>query len=463
MKTSMLETLTDFYADISLADLPEAVVAKTRRSLFDFLGVLLAGHRQGVLSPIALAYVRAQQAKEEASLLPLPEKSSAALAAFYTGVAAHAVELDDGHRFGTSHPAVAVIPAVLAVAERQDRSFAEVILGVAVGYDMMLRVARAVNPSHLKRGFHTTGTAGSIGAAAGAGKVLALNQTQLTHCVAMGGLQSAGLQEMLHSNPSIKPLQAGKAAQAGVLSADLAALGAAGPVSLFEGPHGWFKAMADTVNPDLLLGELGARWEICNTYTKLYPTCRHCHHAVDLAIDFHREGIDPDAIRRIQVDTYNVAIGEVGGVAQPENLEEAMFSLPYAVALALIYGKVRLKELESQLTDARTKALAARVDIREDAAMNAVYPDERGSRMTIECSGGAVFTRETKLPRGEFDTPINDDQYIQKAYEISEDVVSKGCIKDLWKIIVEGPIEKTTVASLKDAVQYCERNQYAID
>jgi 2-methylcitrate dehydratase PrpD len=94
----------------------------------------------------------------------------------------------------------------------------------------------------------------------------------------MGGLQSAGLQEMLHDNPGIKTLQPGKAAMAGVLAADLARAGAKSPRTLFEGQHGWLKAMcAGEYSEDALTGDLGKRWEILLTYTKLYPTCRHCH------------------------------------------------------------------------------------------------------------------------------------------------------------------------------------------
>jgi 2-methylcitrate dehydratase PrpD len=324
---------------------------------------------------------------------------------------------------------------------------------------MMLRTARAINPSHLKRGFHTTGTAGSLGAAAGAGRLLSLPADRFAHCVAMGGLQSAGIQEMLHSNPAIKPLQAGKAAMAGVLSADLAALGAAGPASLFEGAHGWLKAMADNACTEHLTAELGSRWEICNTYTKLYPTCRHCHHAIDLAIGLFAEGVAAKGISNIQIDTYKVAIDEVGSIVHPVSLEEAMFSLPYAVAVALTYGTVRLQTLASGIEDKTIQDLAGRVVIREDAAMNAVYPSERGSRLTVEPSNGALITRLAKLPKGEFDTPLTDEECLRKAWMISEEAIPIGCFERLWKVVVATSVEKTSVTELLDAFLQCERSR----
>jgi len=110
--------------------------------------------------------------KAESTLLCVGRKMPAQNAALGMGVMAHAIELDDGHRWGTSHPAVAIMPAVLAMAEREKSSYAEILLAIVIGYDMMLRTARAINPAHLKKGFHSTGTCGSLGAAAACAKLL---------------------------------------------------------------------------------------------------------------------------------------------------------------------------------------------------------------------------------------------------------------------------------------------------
>lgn len=171
--------LGDFYASIDFESLPEPVVLKARRVLVDFLAALAVGIKKGPLTPVFSHYFIRTGGIEESTILGTNEKLPAANAAFCMGAIGHSVELDDGHRFGTCHPAVAIIPAALAVGERQQKSFKEVITAIIKGYDMMLRVARSINPSnnpsHLNRGFHTTGTAGVFGSAIACAHLLGMN------------------------------------------------------------------------------------------------------------------------------------------------------------------------------------------------------------------------------------------------------------------------------------------------
>lgn len=449
---TILERLADFYAGWNAGSEHEALLRKARITLFDFFGALLCGHHKGELSQIALQYTLSQ-GSGDIEVLPTEHQAKAAMAAFYMGFAAHAVEYDDGHRGGTSHPGVAVIPAALAYSYQQKSSFADLLRAIIIGYDVMLRIAVAINPSHLRRGFHTTGTAGCLGAAAATAAMAGFDPEKMTFCISMGGLQSAGLQEMLHSNPSIKPLQAGKAAMAGVISADLVSLGAKAPVSLFEGIHGWFKAMSDQVNPGLAVSDLGKRWEIMNSYTKLYPTCRHCHPAIDIALEFHNEGLDPSTITKMDIYTHSVAISEVGLVFEPENYEAAMFSMPYAVAIALRDGKVGLTELAENLHNPELALLSKKMKIYLSEAMDRVYPVERGCRMEITLSDGSVLVKEVSLPKGEPETQVSDQGYIQKFMDILDNKCKPEDVQRLWDLVVESPIAAVDPQDVTNLVQ----------
>ncbi len=443
--------LGGFYASVNFGSLPEAVVLKARRVLVDFLAVLAVGIKLGPISPILSHYFEKIGGIEEATALGINKKFPAINTSFCMGAIGHSVELDDGHRFGTCHPAVAVIPAALTIGERNQKSFKEVITAIVKGYDVMLRVARSINPSHLNRGFHTTGTAGAFGSAIACAHLLGMDSLDTTYCLSLAGLQSCGLQEMLHDYPSIKPIQAGRAASTGVMAGDLVMLGAKSPHTLFEGKHGWLKAMCDRYSEEALIGELGEKWEILYTYTKLYPTCRHCHPAIDLAIAMRGQllDIDPSEIKDINVKTYSVALSEVAEKVVPSNFEEALFSMPFSLAIALREGDVGLHHFsQAVLKDESLIELAKKVDISLDKEIDSNYPLHRGARLQVVLNDGRSFEKQTQLPKGEPELPLTDDELFGKVNRITSPFYQNIFSKRLWHIIVDSDINQVHYADV---------------
>jgi len=447
---TLASQLGDFYASVNFESLPEPVVLKARRVLVDFLATMAVGLKIGPLTPILGHYFIRTGGVEESTVLGITKKLPANNAAFCMGAMGHSVELDDGHRFGTCHPAVAVIPASLTVGERHQKSFKEVITAIVKGYDIMLRIARSINPSHLNRGFHTTGTAGAFGSALACAHLLGMDSLDTTYCLSLAGLQSCGLQEMLHDHPSIKPIQAGRAASTGVMAGDLVRLGARSPRTIFEGKHGWLKAMCDHYSEEALIGELGQRWEIMDTYTKLYPTCRHCHPAIDLAIAMRGQlKVDLSKIKAIKVKTYSVALSEVAEKVVPSNFEEALFSMPFSLAIALREGDVGLPHFSpANLRDESLIKLAQKVHISLDQEIDSKYPLHRGAILQIILNNGKSLEKETHLPKGEPELPLTDDELFGKVKRITspfyQDVFSKG----LWQIVVDTNINQVQYAEV---------------
>jgi len=442
--------LGGFYASVNFGSLPEAVVLKARRVLVDFLAVLAVGIKLGPISPILSRYFEKIGGIEEATALGINKKFPAINTSFCMGAIGHSVELDDGHRFGTCHPAVAVIPAALTVGERNQKSFKEIITAIVKGYDIMLRVTRSINPSHLNRGFHTTGTTGVFGSAIACAHLLGMNSLDTTYCLSLAGLQSCGLQEMLHDHPSIKPIQAGRAANAGVMAGDLVMLGAKSPRTLFEGKHGWLKAMCDQYSEEALIGELGQRWEILYTYTKLYPTCRHCHPAIDLAIAMRGQlNGDLSEIGAINVKTYSVALSEVAEKVVPSNFEEALFSMPFSLAIALREGDVGLHHFsQANLRDESLIKLAKKVHISLDKEMDSNYPLHRGAILQIILNDGKSFEKQTQLPKGEPELPLTDDELFGKVNRITSPFYQDVFSKRLWQIVVDSNIDQVQYAEI---------------
>lgn len=440
----------DFYASIDFESLPEPVVLKARRVLVDFLATMAVGIKIGPIVSVLSHYFIRTGGIEESTILGISKKLPAANAAFCMGAIGHSVELDDGHRFGTCHPAVAVIPAALTVGERNQKSFKEIITAIVKGYDIMLRVARSINPSHLNRGFHTTGTTGVFGSAIACAHLLSMNSLDTTYCLSLAGLQSCGLQEMLHDHPSIKPIQAGRAANAGVMAGDLVMLGAKSPRTLFEGKHGWLKAMCDQYSEEALIGELGQRWEILYTYTKLYPTCRHCHPAIDLAIAMRGQlNGDLSEIGAINVKTYSVALSEVAEKVVPSNFEEALFSMPFSLAIALREGDVGLHHFsQANLRDESLIKLAKKVHISLDKEMDSNYPLHRGAILQIILNDGKSFEKQTQLPKGEPELPLTDDELFGKVNRITSPFYQDVFSKRLWQIVVDSNIDQVQYAEI---------------
>ncbi|MBD3289550.1 MmgE/PrpD family protein, partial [candidate division KSB1 bacterium] len=340
-----------------------------------------------------------------------------------------------GHRFGTAHPAAVVIPAALAEVEKQNATLGKLLKAIVIGYDVMLRLSKAINPSHLKRGFHSTSTTGTIGSAAAVASIMKYDEPGMAHALSIAGLLSAGLQEMLHGNPSIKSFQVGRSCQSGVLAAQFVEYGGKGPASLFEGQHGWIKAMTDSFNENDLMDELGKRWEILNTYTKLYPTCRHCHHAIDLAIDAYNNGIRIHDISKIKIKTYSVGISEVGLIKNPDTIQDAMFSIAYAVLIAFKYGYVTYENMERHLDDEYLQRLSSKIEIESDEVMDKEYPQERGSILEIATMSGKTHILLNKLPRGEPETSLNRKEYLLKFTRITENYMAKKQVEELFEII----------------------------
>ena len=249
--------------------------------LLDLIGVSIAGGRQNVAS-IVQSLIPAMGACDEVTLWGSDRKLPLLTAALTNAVQAHAIDMDDGHRYANGHPGVVTIPAAVALSEKENMTGRELIEAIAIGYDVFIRLGSAINPDLLLRGFHTTSTIGCFASGAVAAKLLKLSRPQTENALSLSGLQSAGLLEVLHSGESGKSFQVGKAAQSGVLAGLLAQQGADGPERLFEAEKGFFKAFAGKpCDSQAICKNLGKDFNLPSVYFKKHAACRHIHSALD--------------------------------------------------------------------------------------------------------------------------------------------------------------------------------------
>lgn len=407
--TSIAERWSHFFLETPYEQLPADVVGQARRALLDYLGVALGGSSMP-MARISAAYYADLGGRPEASLLLDDRRIPAVNAAFVNGVSGHALDMDDGHRLAGGHPGVATIPAALAAAEVHGASGQELLRAIIFGYEVFVRIAAHLNPTHLRRGFHTTATVAPFAAALASGILMGLSAERLTRALGLAGLQGAGLMEVFHDGAMAKPFQTGRAGAAGLLAAELAARGADGPRTILEGEQGFFGAMCGEKDAPQLLAGLGEDWTIRGIYFKEHAACRHTHAAIDAARSFRDEhGLQPEQVESALVRTYSIAHQLCGAKELPSGPSEAKFSLPFTVALGLTYGHARQSCFTPALVaDDSLRALASRVQVMVDPDLERLLPRERVSILEVRTTDGRSLRAEVRFPRGEPELPFSD-------------------------------------------------------
>lgn len=416
---TVLADVARWAASIHDAPIADDVRHHTKRAIVDWFAAAVPG---GGLPPARILTAALVDGADDGRSVLVPDGRTAPLrtAALINATAAHSAEVDDIYRDGIFHPGAPTIAAALAAAQDLGRSGEQLLRAVVVGYELSNRVAAHVQPAHY-RYWHTTGTVGTLGAAAAVATLLEVDADRFVHAIATSVTMAAGLQQAFRSDAMSKPLHAGHAAEAGALAAMAAARGFTGAPDVLEGASGFGAAMSDAPDWDGLFDDLGTVFTITATTFKSHTCCGHTFAAIDGALELRDEhGIDPDLIERIEVATYGVAI-EVTGNATPATAFEAQFSLPYTVAAAFRLGSVRLAAFdEHNLHDAALRALVARVELSVDPELDASFPGQRGARVRVVLADGSAHETYRPTRRGDPDLPLTDAQLADKFVELVE-------------------------------------------
>jgi 2-methylcitrate dehydratase PrpD len=447
MTASITETLASWAVEQRDRSLQPATRRQTKLALIDYLGVTLGGLE--VPAAVAIRSMAMEQGgKPEATLIGVGSRTSGLQAALANGTAGHALDMDDGHRLAAGHPGVTVIPAALAAAEISGASGEELLTAIAVGYEVFVRVASVMNPSHLERGFHTTGTIGPLGAATAAGLLLGLDATRLTHALGAAASSAAGLFQVLHEGAMFKPVHAGRAAEAGLFAALWALHGGEAPRLALDGPDGFVRAYADQVDPAPIIRDLGEPGAILGMYVKLHSACRHVHAAVDAGLElFQRRGIAVSDVTAIDVDTYAVADRMTGHKGEVSDIPTARFSLPFCLALAALRGAAGPVEfVDETLRDDSLHTFARKVTVRDDPELTRLYPRERGARLVVHFTDGRDESLTVMFPRGEPENPATDDEYFDKLRANAVGLLDRDSADRLIARVQD--LESTTVSTL---------------
>jgi 2-methylcitrate dehydratase PrpD len=324
------------------------------------------------------------------------------------------------------------------------------IAGVVVGYEVMIRVGAAINPSSLNRGFHATGITGTFGAAATAASIMKLGREEIVGAFGMAGLQSAGVLQINHDveGAKVKPINPARAATSGLFSCIMARKGARGPLKIFEGEDGFLKAFTDDVKEEMLTRDLGKTFEICNAYIKFYAACRHVHACVDAALEaFHRHPVEISDIRKISVETYPAAL-RLAGIRDVTTPSAGRFSIPFSVALALVKKRAGAEDYsEENIGNTEIQSLAGKVEFSVGSKWEKSYPNKRGATVRIIDQNGREESAEVELAKGEPENPAAWEEIYDKFHVNATSLISGTEARALADVILnleDFPVESLT-------------------
>lgn len=421
-------TLADWAAGLRFEDLPPEVVHQAKRVILDYLAATIVG------STAAPARIVQQWCAEvdsgtAAAVYGTSLRLSAPNAALANGTAAHGLEVDDGYTPGAYHPGGPNLSAILAAAEARGSAPQDILLATVVGFELSCRLAGAGHPATWRRGFHNTPIAGVFGAAAGVTKLLGGDADVVANALGLAGSHAGGLFEFLGQGAEVKRLHAGKAGRDGLISAELAARGLTGPRTVLEGTNGYAHAFADDqLDTGHLLDGLGSRWRILQTYVKPYPCCRHLHGPIDAILRLAEEApIDVDGLRGVTVETFTAASRH--DLTVVADLLDAQMSIPYAVAVTLLYGVPGLEHFQADVRrSAEVQRLVDLVQVREAEDCARDYPAMRPARVILDGTDGERRLRVDQ-PYGEPSNPVSDADLEAKLERLAGPVVGPGRIK----------------------------------
>ncbi|WP_116521551.1 MmgE/PrpD family protein [Achromobacter insuavis] len=394
-------TLAAFAANLRFEDIPAPVLRRAEDLLLDCLASILAGASARPVLAIDRYAAAMGPADGPSEILINRRRTSPVFAAMVNAAAAHVVEQDDVHNGSVFHPAAVVFPPVLAVAQALGRSGRDLLVAAVAGYEVGIRVGEFLGRSHYKI-FHTTGTAGTLAAAAATGRLLGLSPAAMLDAFGSAGTQAAGLWEFLRDAADSKQLHTARAAANGIAAAYLAQEGFTGARHILEGPQGMAAGMSTDADPARLTDRLGTRWALAETSFKFHASCRHTHPAADaLQQVLHEHKLAEGDIERVVAHVHQGALDVLGPVVDPRTVHQSKFSMGTVLGLIARQGRAGLPEFDAALDDPAVADFRGRVTMELDPEVDGAYPQRWIGKVTVHTRDGRVLHGRVDEPKGD--------------------------------------------------------------
>ena len=393
----------------------DAVEREAHRTFYNWLGCAIGAARHEA-ADAAVAAVALLQPSAQATVLGRGEQVDMASAALVNGITSHTFDFDDTHLKTIIHPAGPVASAVLALAEHRGLSGRDVLDSLVLGIDVACRIGNTMYPDHYDRGWHITGSTGTLGAAAGCARLLKLDEARTAMALGIAASQPVGLREQFGT--MTKPFHPGGAARAGLMSALLASQGFTASPRALEAPRGFVQVVSDKRAWNEVTDELGERFEISfNTY-KPFACGIVIHPSIDACCQLKAQGIQPEEVERIELRVHSLVL-ELTGKKEPKDGLQGKFSVYHGCAAGLMFGRAGEAEFaDDVVTDPRVVALRNKVQATVDDSI-----DEAAVHVTAHLKDGRRVQVHVEHAIGSLQNPLTDAQLEAKFTQLVDPVL----------------------------------------
>jgi len=432
----VMRELSVYIASALRRPLPVAVVEKSKHHILDTIAAMMSGSR---LAPgrNAIAYVKTLGGVKEACVVGSSIITTAVNAALANGMLAHADETDDSHAPSLTHPGCGIVPAALAMAERERRNGAALIRAVTLGYDIGCRLTQSLDAYEFRNDGHSTHSFGPLfGAAAAAGALAGLRELQVRHLLSFAAQQASGISCWMRDRKHVEKAFdfGGMPARNGVTAATMVAHGFTGVDDVFAGERNFFVAYGRKPDPNVLVRGLGATYEIMNTNIKRWSVGSPIQAPLDSLLDLIREHqIKAEDVERLVVRVAHQGANTVDNRAMPD------ICIQHMCAIMLIDGKVTFASShdEKRMSDRQVLGLRERIELRGDDALSAAMPSRQGI-VEISLRNGRQLRQHTRAVRGTAENPMTRAEVDEKSYDLMAPVIGKSRARKLcdavWKL-----------------------------
>jgi 2-methylcitrate dehydratase PrpD len=433
---TLASELAGFTAGLSFDDLPEHIVEAAKIRILDTIGSGIWGRHEGGSGGL-MSLVDELGGNAEASVWGEKIKIPAIWAAFINGFSSFYVA--DTDRFCGSHGGAVVVPSAMALAERRNVSGKQLITAVVVGYEVFARVGLALYPAISRKGFHTTGVIGPLGAAAAASKILRLDSEKTTNALSIAALSGMGLGEAFCYLETVS-LNIGRVSQAGVMAALLAEKGFKGSDAILEGGNfikdGFLSALVGTYDPEVIVRDLGTEYKIFNSAPKIHWGCRHLAAPTDAVMELVAEHrIEAENIEEIRIREYSEAFR----LERPEvkSREDALWSSRFTIAVAVLTGGPAYpsKFTDEMLNNEAVRKIMAKVRIEVNPELDRDFPAKWPAQVEIWTKDGRSYEGRLDYPRGEPESQLSLSELVDKFMALTEADLGKKKAEEIVETI----------------------------
>jgi 2-methylcitrate dehydratase PrpD len=421
---NLTEELSNYIVSQQASRLPPPILERAKIHILDTLGAMVSG---SMLRPgrVAIDFVRGEGGPREATVVATDVQTSQILAALANGMTAHADETDDAHFPTVTHPGSVIVPAALAVAEKQHRSGQDFAVAVVMGYDLMCRINKALDRAWMgKRGLHAGSLCAVFGAAAAASRLLAISEQQVRYALALAGTQASGIntwrQDPEHIDKAL--CFSGAPARNGVTAALMAQAGFTATATVFEGEENFLRAFSEDSRPEEIIKELGSRYEILDTSIKKYPAGQPMQATLEGYFRLVKEhALDPRQIQKIVVRLPESQARTINDRHMPD------VNCQYLLAVAMLDGKIDFQNSHefARMRDPRVLELKKRVELVADPELTKNFPAIRSAIVELTTFDGRHFDMLIDRVPGAPYNPLSAGEVEQKFLSLSMPVLGE--------------------------------------